>query len=286
MGDYAFSNCQSLKSISIPTSLNIIGTGVFSETKWLSEQDQPVIICDTLVSYTNAAGDVTISDNVTKIDALAFCRNNDITSITLPASIKEIGHGAFAYCRNLNSVVALGEFDAIHYDAFFATEWINSQEGAVVLNNVLLKYDDASGDVILPDGITYISENVFKENEDITSIVIPEGVTEIHSDDFYKCESLKSIIIPGTVKEIDEYAFAYCESLENVVLNEGLETIGMNAFYDCSHLDNIIIPDSVIEIESGAFYDCVDLLKLKVSDEFESSYEDIFNGTSWYRCYQ
>ena len=94
--EYAFSNCSSLTSVTIPNSVTTIGGWAFS-------------ICSSLTS-------VTIPNSVTTIGDNAFMGCSSLTSVTIPNSVTRIGSEAFSDCTNLqkvnigNSVKTIGEF--------------------------------------------------------------------------------------------------------------------------------------------------------------------------------
>ena len=94
--EYAFSGCSSLTSVTIPNSVTTIGGWAFS-------------ICSSLTS-------VTIPNSVTTIGDNAFMGCSSLTSVTIPNSVTRIGSEAFSDCTNLqkvnigNSVKTIGEF--------------------------------------------------------------------------------------------------------------------------------------------------------------------------------
>lgn len=85
---YAFSNCSSLTSITIPGSVTSIGSSAFSG-------------CSSLAS-------ITIPDSITSIDDGAFVDCSSLTSITIPDSVTSIGDCAFVNCSSLTSVFYKG----------------------------------------------------------------------------------------------------------------------------------------------------------------------------------
>ena len=96
IGDYAFSWCKSLTSITIPDSVTSIGDEAFSS-------------CSSLTS-------VNIPDSVTSIGDSAFYSCDSLTSVSIPDSVTAIGNRAFYYCDSLtsvsipNSVTAIGDY--------------------------------------------------------------------------------------------------------------------------------------------------------------------------------
>ena len=85
IGDYAFSYCYDLTSITIPNSVTSIGVYAFYS-------------CDGLTS-------ITIPNSVTSIGNYVFSYCSGLTSITIPNSVTSIGYDSFQYCYGLTSVI-------------------------------------------------------------------------------------------------------------------------------------------------------------------------------------
>ena len=101
IGDWAFSFCDNLTSITIPDSVTAIGDWAFFSCSNLTS----VTIPDSVTSIGNSVfydcsslTSVTISDSVTSIGDNAFLGCNNLTSITIPDSVTFIGDSAFAEC--------------------------------------------------------------------------------------------------------------------------------------------------------------------------------------------
>ena len=122
IGDFAFSECNSLTSIIIPDSVTSIGYSTFSECK----------------SLTN----INIPDSVTSIGDFAFSGCDSLTSINIPNGVTNIGHSTFSECKSLtninipDSVTSIGDF------AF---------SGCVSLTSINI-----------PNGVTNIGQGAFK----------------------------------------------------------------------------------------------------------------------------
>jgi hypothetical protein len=84
IGNYAFSSCISLTSVTIPNSVTSIGNYAF-------------YACPSLAS-------ITIPNSVTSIGSYAFSVCSSLTSVTIPGSVMSIGPSAFNGCRSLLSV--------------------------------------------------------------------------------------------------------------------------------------------------------------------------------------
>ena len=95
------------------------------------------------------------------------------------------------------------------------------------------------GTIEIPQDITIIGKDAFKNREDIYNVIFHEGLTEIQENAFMKCCHLKALTIPSTVREIGKDAFLHCSYLEEVsLLSEDLE-IQRNAFTRHDDIKNV-----------------------------------------------
>ena len=135
-----------------------------------------------------------------------------------------------------------------------------------IANGVLIKYNGPGGDVIIPDGVTHIGDDVFRS---ITSVTIPNSVKSIGARAFYRT-ALSEITIPDSVTEIGFAAFAECSRLTRVTLSKNLTKIEDSLFSDCSSLENITIPNGVRSIGQSSFRRCSSLKIITISDGLTS----------------
>lgn len=102
-------------------------------------------------------------------------------------------------------------------------------------------------------------EGAFEGRGDVESVFVPEGVTEIGNNTFKNCAALKSVWISGSVKYIGASAFEECRALENVFLAQGVRAVGAYAFQSCTSLREISLPAGLTHIGSKAFAECPNL---------------------------
>ena len=121
IGDWAFSYCFSLTSITIPDSVTSIGDSAFA---W----------CDSLTS-------ITIPDSVTSIGGCAFWNCDCLSSITIGKSVTSIGELAFSGCSSLESVTIGNSVTSISASAFSGCDSLTS--------------------ITIPDSVTSIGEGAF-----------------------------------------------------------------------------------------------------------------------------
>ena len=92
-----------------------------------------------------------------------------------------------------------------------------------VLVKFFKKYLKKNKDIIIPEGVTAISNNAFWEQKELTGVKLPSTLKSIGNDAFTGCYSLKQILIPKSVEEIGESPFSGCKSLEKIEVEEGNE---------------------------------------------------------------
>lgn len=212
---------------------------------------------------------------VTTIGNAAF-RDSSVTSVTIPASVTEIGANAFAGCTNLTSVTYGGDWSNLTIQSGnpavedAAKDAANEQlfDFEFILNNtavVVISYKGTAADVTIPSRykgkpVTVIDPVAFYNNSAVTSVTIPDSVTAIPDYAFGFCSQLTNISIPNSVTFIGFSAFNSCTSLKSITLPSSLSTIQSYAFYNCGNLETIRIPVSVTSIGNYAFDVCPNLM--------------------------
>lgn len=212
---------------------------------------------------------------VTTIGNAAF-RDSSVTSVTIPASVTEIGANAFAGCTNLTSVTYGGDWSNLTIQSGnpavedAAKDAANEQlfDFEFILNNtavVVISYKGTAADVTIPSRykgkpVTVIDPVAFYNNSAVTSVTIPDSVTAIPDYAFGFCSQLTNISIPNSVTFIGFSAFNSCTSLKSITLPSSLSTIQSYAFYNCGNLKTIRIPVSVTSIGNCAFDVCPSLM--------------------------
>ncbi|MBR2428605.1 MAG: leucine-rich repeat protein, partial [Alistipes sp.] len=107
IGIYAFCNCSSLTSITIPDGVTVIGGYAFygcSSLTSITIPDNVVSIENSAFSSCSSLTSITIPDGVTSIEDDAFRGCSSLTSITIPDGVTSIGERAFQGCSSLTSI--------------------------------------------------------------------------------------------------------------------------------------------------------------------------------------
>ena len=232
---------------------------------------------------------------VTTIGNAAF-RDSSVTSVTIPASVTEIGANAFAGCTNLTSVTYGGDWSNLTIQSGnpavedAAKDAANEQlfDFEFILNNtavIVISYKGTAADVTIPSRykgkpVTVIDPVAFYNNSAVTSVTIPDSVTAIPDYAFGFCSQLTNISIPNSVTFIGFSAFNSCTSLKSITLPSSLSTIQSYAFYNCGNLKTIRIPVSVTSIGNCAFDVCPSLMTVTYPGSKTQWDDDITKGSN------
>lgn len=134
-----------------------------------------------------------------------------ITSMSIPANIKEIDHDAFLNCEKLQEVYLSEGITEIGYNCFLRCDTLES--------------------IKFPNTLVYIGEASFKKCNMLTDVTIPGNIKFIQSYAFLSCARLRKVYVQDGIEEIRESAFNQCFSLSKVRLPASLKKIEAGAFF-------------------------------------------------------
>jgi uncharacterized repeat protein (TIGR02543 family) len=124
------------------------------------------------------------------------------------------------------------------YDCATGVKRADSNATGFRIENGNVSNIDCTGDVVLPDGLTYVGFQAFQFSG-ITSITIPYGVTAISDFAFFGSMSLSTVVLPSTLQYIGYLAFAENPSLTSVTIPANVTYIEEAAFENVSSLKDV-----------------------------------------------
>jgi uncharacterized repeat protein (TIGR02543 family) len=201
IGDYAFSECMALASVTLPAGLTSIGNSAFYK-------------CSRLAS-------VTLPRGLTSIGKEAFAYSGLDGTLTFPEGFTSIGEGAFECCNSLDAVILPAGLTSISTYAFFRCTSLKSvtfPEGLTSIGYLAFAYNGLDGTLTFPEGLTSIGEGAFECCDNLDAVILPAGLTSLSIYAFYGCQSLTSVTFPDRLTSIGEYAFCFCPSLNSVTI--------------------------------------------------------------------
>ena len=231
----------------------------------------PTTVSDDYYDYT-----------VTSIGDYALENCSSLTCVAIPASVTNIGNGAFRYCSALKKVIVWGltppsvkssSFTGTHSDlaVYVPAENLEDYKAAEVWKDFNLQ---ALHSHFTVDNMHYTVTDFIINTVEIDAYMgEPEGVITIPTIVSY--EGTKYI-----VTSIGDDTFNSYSKITEVILPEGLTRIGIYAFNYCIALTEINIPNNVTIIDRNAFSNCTQLNKLRIGNNLETIGANAFDGCS------
>lgn len=232
-----------------------------------------------------------VSEGVRTLEDFAFFWCPNMQTAVLPESLERVGFGVFRTCEKLTSVTIPAGVREITGNPFVDTPKLNltlapGNPSFVLQNGILFQ----------PEKNTLIYYPMTLKDEEYR---IPEGIEVIGSGAFAYCDSLKLVYIPASVKDMGENPFCCInkkgriglelspdnqdfELIDDVLFHkadrrlvyyiknqnkayaipEGTRIVGSYAFLGCKQLVELTFPESLVEIGEFAFSSCQKLKQI------------------------
>ena len=232
-----------------------------------------------LLGYYGLGGDIVLPNTVTKIDNEALKGNDNIVSITIPGSVKDIGNNAFEGCTKLERVI------------FTNPEETNKN---LIIRLSAFQNCKKLTECEIPARAYQVVGNIFKDCTSLTEVKVnaanpyyftKDGVLfgpalveyEPQYDDAYALQSYPAgrqgaYTIPSKVKggkEIDQIwtsGFEGASGLTDITIPASIGRLGTAAF-ESTGLTHVTIPDTVQQVDPAVFQNCTKLVSVKLPAE-------------------
>lgn len=257
IGPEAFAWCDSLDNIILPHNLLEIKYGTFEGCSSLTHITIPVRVRElghSAFSGCSALSNLVIPSSLKKIGNWAFTECVNLTELLIPFSVTNLGENAFLGCYNIKNIIV--DEDNETYDSR------NDCNAIIETSTNTLVF--GCENTIIPNTISNIGSNAFRECHGLICINIPDSVENIGERSFMECDHLTNINLSNNLKSIGKEAFWLCRSLLEIIIPNQVTHIEKEAFYGCDNITSIYIPDSVISIGHSAFAGCSELVKIEV----------------------
>lgn len=301
IGSTAFAQCFSLTSVNIPDSVTEIGEGAFSACWSLEEitvdkanskyhsHGNCIIETETKTLIAGCKTSVIPDDgSVTKIK-FAFAYSN-VSSVSIPESVTEIGEAAFFSCALTRITIPKGvvsiadnAFDGSFICEVYNKSQLNIVKGADTFGRVAKVaknvYTPTSGksNIVDDNGLIFYCDDegaeLLRYEGNATEIVLPQDVngkeyTTTHLS-FIFCSNMQTITIPDFVTELDNFQFNEFDywpyGNRNIIAREThpLYSSQDGVLYNkdkteivsvYSGLESLVIPEGVRVIENGVLW--------------------------------
>lgn len=130
-------------------------------------------------------------------DAPWYQYHDEISSISLPEGLTNIGTMAFVNCSTVVSEVVI-------------------PSTVIYIETLSFGYCHSIPHIEIPDGVQSIDAKAFISCSSLDSIHIPAGISTIKESTFEYCSSLPYLYLPATVQTIERNAFNNCTNLVRI----------------------------------------------------------------------
>ena len=214
---------------------------------------------------------------VNSINDRCFYNCNNISSITIPATIKSItGTSTFYGCRGIKNVIIEDCDDPITIAGCKYNTEIGNTEATFHFSKLENLYVGRS---IVYTGVSN-SESPFSNQTKLSNVIVGDKVKQLPNGFIYG-SSITHIKLPDGLKSIGIYAFGFCENLEELVIPSSVTSLGYNMCYSsgikelyigdgveilshgicssCDNLQNVYLGSSITSFERATFNNCTNL---------------------------
>ena len=266
-----FEDCGDLISVTLPSTITSVDGNAFHNCPNLQYVKSYVDIYDdkTLIAAPVGATEFELAMGYGSVYRNAFKFTENLTKLTLPRSLTEIGEKAFSGCKALTEMYVYSK--TVPSTASNAFEGISKSAITVhVYESALNSFKESWGEeftyVTIPDP-QQVSLIVNVENEGTLRSLIEEKAAEQNSTIY----DVVGITVTGNVSDDDLRVLSeMCTELYSLCTidlgeaNVQENRICSDLFHDRDKLTSIVLPETLERIESSAFNDCNGLTSIDI----------------------
>lgn len=281
IGKGALAETENLATLNFPASLSEVGQGALEGNKWYVDQaDGLVYTASVLYCFKGEVtdGQVTVKDGTVGIAPGAFL-DKQITSLTLPTTVTNIGENALKGCPIEELTVPFvgsGSAEIPYLGYLFGSP--SAAESGQYVPATLTK-------VTVLDGCTELGAGAFTGCRSVAELTLPSSIVTVAVDCLKDTAWVKNheagVIYAGRVAYgYSAPSLSYQEMMDKIAAGEDIEntydivlradTVAINAYaFSDAPIRSIRLPDTVTEIGERAFYNCAALNTIRMSNNME-----------------
>ena len=253
-----------------------------------------------LLGYYGLGGDIVLPNTVTKIGDEALKGNDNIVSITIPGSVKDIGNNAFEGCTKLERVIFTNPEKTsknliIRVSAFQNCKKLTECEiparAYQVVGNIFkgctslmeIKVNANNPYYFAQEGVLFgpaLVEYSPKYDDNYVLLAYPAGrqgaysipstvhgktIDQIWTSGFEGAAGLTDITIPASIGRLGTAAFENT-GLTHVTIPDTVQQVDPAVFQNCTSLVSVNLPEGITEIDQYLFANCISLQHVDMPD--------------------
>ncbi len=305
IGERAFQNCTALRGVAMPSTMQSVGIDAFGgdsniatvtitdEVAWSgiafgNAAANPAYFAHALTKNGESVRSLVVPEGARRIGAWTFCANEELSVVSIPASVTDIGVMAFLDCPKLPRIEIAADnpsYRSIGGIVFTKDRrtllrapagWFGNANLTESVRNIgPYAFSGCAGllAISIPNSVTNIGTHAFDGCSALTEVVVPESVASVGWDIFSGCRNLQALTLPfvGTERGNDGAATAQLGCLFGWIWKDPAGSRIVRQYYDDYHYCDYQIPTNLASVVvtdettvgSGAFENCAMLATIQ-----------------------
>ena len=196
-----FKDCTNLTSVTLPSTLEMIGASTFVGCTSLTTIDIPASVY--FIGYQAFKDSAVTAVEIKNPDMMfysSFSGAKELASVKLPEGLTSLGYLTFQDCKALKTIELPSSLETFDVTTVAANGTVLDNEGGTFKGSGLES-------IVIPASVKRLPKDIFSGCTELTSVALPEGLEEIDYNAFYGCRAIESLVLPAKVNLVGKSIF-------------------------------------------------------------------------------